>query len=538
MRVAEMLRLQSRSATGAAHRRGAVSPQRLVGACGLLALAFACSSDLQSAERRAKAKKTILLSTAYDDERVGDDVAKEIEAEMGLYESPELTAYVGEIGRRLVGYAPMRPFQYKFLILDQMEPNAFSLPGGHIYVSRGLIALANSEDELAGVLGHEIIHAAERHVAAQQEMSRRGNPFVIPYLRMAKLAAYSRDAERSADRGGQELAAKAGYDPKALSTFLEHLGDSERLDIGYSRLTSYFSTHPGTTERVAATAADAVPMKWTRDPMRTDGREEHLRQIDGIVLGTDPAEGIFRESEFLHPDMNFRILFPHGWELVNSPQAVGAATQGGNVRILLTARSATRQEQADPDSPLTARTQVPQPISAREAAEQFIEDTSDEFEVRAVRSQAIQVGPIDAHRIDVEGHMAGTAIAGQVTFVPHNGLMFRITGIALASQWPQYVGRARTVARTFRALTEEEQQSIEVLQLRVVRAQEGEDIASLSERTRNAWSIGRTAVLNSTFVYTRFDEDALVKIARPSRYIPAADTDVDANVDTGEEEPR
>ena len=484
-------------------------------------------------------RKTILLSTVYDDQRVGDEVAKEIEAEMGLYESPELTTYVAEIGRRLVGYAPLRPFQYEFLILDQMEPNAFSLPGGHIYVSRGLIALANSEDELAGVLGHEIIHAAERHVAAQQEMSRRGNPFVIPYLRMAKMAAYSQDAERSADRGGQELAAKAGYDPKALSTFLEHLGDSERLEIGYSRLTSYFSTHPGTTERVAATAADAVPMQWKRDPVRADGREEHLRHIDGIVLGTDPAEGIFRESEFLHPDMDFRILFPYGWELLNSPQAVGATTQGGNVRILLTAQSATRQEQADPDSPLIARTQVPQPISAGEAAEQFIEDTSDDLEVRAVRSQAIQIGPIDAHRIDVEGHMAGTAIAGQVTFIPHNGLMFRLTGIALASQWSQYVGRARTVARTFRALTEEEQQSIEVLQLRVVRAQEGEDIVALSERTRNAWNIGRTAVLNSTFVDTRFEADALVKIARPSRYVPAADTDAGTDAtDTKQEEPR
>jgi predicted Zn-dependent protease len=514
-----------------------VSRRRLFSACGLLALAFGCANDLQSAERAARDKKTILLSTVYDDERVGEDVAKEIEAEMGIYESPELTAYVAELGRELVAYAPMRPFQYKFRILDQMEPNAFSLPGGHIYVSRGLIALANSVDELAGVLGHEIIHAADRHVAAQQEMSRRSNPFLMPYLRMAKLAAYSQDAERAADRGGQELAAKAGYDPTALSTFLEQLGDSERLEIGYSRMTTYFSTHPGTTERIAATAADAVAIGWTLDPYRKDGHEEHLQHLDGVVLGTDPAEGIFRESEFLHPDMNFRILFPHGWELLNTPQAVGAATQGGNVRILLTARSATRREQGDPDSPLTAQTGLQPPLTAKEAAEQFIADTNDEFDVRALRSQPIQIGPIDAHRVDVEGAMAGIAIAGQITFIPHNGLMFRLMGLSEAKRWSQYVGRSRTVARTFRALTNEERNSIEVLRLRVVRAQEGEDIASLSERTGNAWNSGRTAVLNATFIDARFDQDELVKIARPSRYVPAAAAaDLEGNGGDGADE--
>jgi predicted Zn-dependent protease len=241
-----------------------------------------------------------------------------------------------------------------------------------------------------------------------------------------------------------------------------------------------------------------------------------------MLLGTDPAEGIFRDSEFLHPDMDFRILFPRGWELVNTHQAVGATTPDGNGRIFLTARRATLPlEPADPDSrlePESAGPAGPRLLTAKEAADEFIADHGDEFEVRVVRSQPLQIGSIDAYRIDVEGRMSGTAIGGQITFIPHNGLMFRVTGVAPAAQWSHYVGRARTVARTFRPLEAEERDSVEALHLRVVEALDGEDIASLSQRRGNAWSPGRTAVLNAIFVDTRFRQGDLVKIARSSRY--------------------
>ena len=120
---------------------------------------------------------------------------------------------------RLLRHAPQRPFEYEFKILDQTVPNAFALPGGKIYVSRGLLSLASSEDELAGVLGHEITHAVERHAAGRIEHASRLNPFIIGLMRAAEIAEYSRDQERDADRGGQILAAQAGYDPVGIATF-------------------------------------------------------------------------------------------------------------------------------------------------------------------------------------------------------------------------------------------------------------------------------------------------------------------------------
>jgi predicted Zn-dependent protease len=508
-------RLQGLAGAGAACLR--------ILACALLGLAFALHG---CAGGGAKKKKTILLHTEYSDQALGDDVAKEIEAEMGLYDSPVLVEYITAIGRRMLPYAPRRPFQYTFAILDQMAPNAFSLPGGHIYVSRGLIALASNEDELAGVIGHEIIHAAERHVAAQQELTRRSSPLVLPWIRMARLAAYSQDHERAADRGGQEIAADAGYDPAALSEFLKHLGDIERLTIGYSRLTSYFGTHPGTTERVATTAADATTIEWERNAARpVADRHEYLGRISGITLGTDPREGVFRGSEFIHPDMDFRLLFPRGWELINTHAAVGAASPDGRAQIILTAGPGRVPLDAPDTLAGTQLEHTREPpkdraLSPKEAADRFIENPDDEFEVGIVKAQPLTLAGIPAYRIDIKGLMSGTSIRGQLTFIAHRGLMFRIAALAPSGSWSNFVGRARTVERTFRPLDDTERNSVELSRLRVVVALEGEDIPSLSNRTRNSWTAGRTAVLNSVFVNQRFREGDRLKIARSTPYRP------------------
>ncbi len=531
--------------------RAGCRPWVLLPAVGLL-LACAQGAAAPRDDEVVNRKRTILLSTEYDDLKAGEDAAVQIEAEMGLYDSPALAAYVEEVGHRLVAYAPLRPFQYTFQIVDQMTPNAFSLPGGHIYVSRGLIALANTEDELANVLGHEIIHAAERHAAAQQELARRTSPFLMPYIRMARLAAYSRDHERAADKGGQTIAARAGYDPGALAEFLKHLGDTERLTIGYSRLSSYFDTHPGTTERVASTASHAMTLTWTLDPTRETGRAAYLKKIEGIVLDTDPAEGIFRDTEFIHPDLDFRVIFPRGWEVVNTREAVGAVSPDGNARIFITLEaplapekpgrtgdgektggdtgeaSATAGEPGVPEEtppPATAATpsepeKPPQMPTAREAADRFVADHGDEFRIHVVRAQPVQIGDIDSWRIDFEGSMGGQSVGGQATFIPHVGQVFRVMAVATSSSWSQYVGRAHAAARTFRPLTEEERGSVQVIHLRLVRALPDETITALSQRADNAWGPGRTAVLNGLFVDNRFEGGEIVKIARAVPYTP------------------
>jgi predicted Zn-dependent protease len=470
----------------------------LVLACAVAWLLVACAPQSPSPRQ---GERRVVLSTEYDDRRAGDEAFKELQAELGLVDAPELTAYVRRIGSRLVLHAPQRSFPYQFAIVDQFEPNAFALPGGYIFVSRGLLALANSEDELANVIGHEITHAAERHAAAQQEYARRQNPLALPWILMGRLAAYGRDQERDADRSGQILAARAGYDPAAMSEFLKNLGGVERLQTGVSRIPSFAATHPGISERVAECAARAQTIDWERDPALPVGREAYLRQLDGLPLGTNPAEGVFDGDRFLHPDLDFHLQFPHGWDYKNTHEAVGAVSPTGDAVIFLKAEGAERDPML--------------------AADDFVAAHAEEFALRVLRAQPVRIGDIDAFRLEIEGTSGGQKLAGLLTFIPYGGLMYRITGVAPVRVIGQYQGRARKAAGSFRPLTVRERASIEKTTLRIVRAVPDEELVTLSKRTGNTWDPQRTAVLNGLPATTRFQGGEGVKIAQSEPYRPS-----------------
>lgn len=444
-------------------------------------------------------KKRTILATEFDDVEVGEQAAQELSAQMGIYRDPAVTEYVTEVGRRMVQYAPRRPFHYSFSVVDQAMPNAFALPGGHVYVSRGLLALANNESELAGVIGHEITHSAERHAASQQEMARRGNPFRMPILRMAKLAAYGRAQEHDADRGGQQIAAAAGYDPTGLPSFLQKLGDLERLRGG-SRMPSYLSTHPGTVERVSTTSQRASQLeRGASQPVEADAHG-YLKRIDGIVVGPNPAEGIFRGNRFVHPGLGFEMRFPQDWKTVNEHQTVGATSPDGGAIVFLSV-------EGDAQDP-------------REFAEQFMAPLAERFNLEILRDSPIKIGDIDGWRVAAKGNVGGSRLAGQLTFIPYDGLMYRITAVAPARGADDYVAQARNTVRSFRPLPADSAEEFEVMRLRITRANPGESVAELMQRTSSALRPGGVAVINGVMVDHRFKGGELVKYVALERYSP------------------
>ncbi|NNL84274.1 MAG: M48 family metalloprotease, partial [Myxococcales bacterium] len=217
--------------------------------CALILAAGCARSPRPSPEEGRKRPENLILSSEHADEKAGEEGSKRVEVEMGLVDDPKLVAYLDSLGQRIAVHAIQRTFDYQFRIVDQDVPNAFALPGGYIYISRGLLALAGSEDELANVIGHEITHVAARHAAGRQVIAQRGNLLGLPgavvgavlgekagkrvansitYTNPAYIAAYSRDQERAADRMGQKITARAGYDPAAMVTFLKRLTSTER----------------------------------------------------------------------------------------------------------------------------------------------------------------------------------------------------------------------------------------------------------------------------------------------------------------------
>lgn len=448
-----------------------------------------------------RGQRTVVLDSPDADAKVGDEASREVEAQVGVVRDPALQKYLQSLGTKLVRFAPARPFQYRFEVVDQWSPNAFALPGGHIFVSRGLLVLTNSEDELACVVGHEITHAAERHAASRQAFTEQLSPFALGIPRMLRLAAYARDQERMADTGGQRICSAAGYDPRALSTFLQSLDLVERLQMGSSRIPTFLDTHPGTPERIGSAAIFASTLPPV--PERGAGaRESYLTHFDGLILGTDPSEGVIQGSRFVHPDLGVTLAFPSGWEIANTPAAVVALSPKRDARFAL--------EDAGPgdDPQAVAEPYLARRLSEVRAAIQF----KGAQQTRCCKSFVVR-GQVETPQ---------GVIAGQLTWVALDGRVYRLSAAYVPIAAEKYADRAKQMVRSFRPLTDDERAAISVNRLRLVRARAGETIAAFSARTGNVYDVHPTAIANGLSVDAVLAEGQLLKIGVREKYVPPA----------------
>jgi predicted Zn-dependent protease len=465
--------------------------------CAVALAALACGGSAPPRER----PREVILRSEDVDRKVGEESSQDVKAQLGLIEDPELVAYVAKVGARLARHAPKRNFEYSFQVVDQEAPNAFALPGGFIFVSRGLLTLANTEDQLANVLGHEIVHVAARHAAARQEVGS-SLPAKLDWLRGGYLASYGRDQEREADDLGQRLAAAAGYDPEGLVHFMRDLNHTERLAFGSSRLPGFWDTHPSTQSRVAEAAARANMIAWKRETPIAADRIDYLRLMDGVAVGARAAEGVFVADRFMHADLDLYIHFPPSWKTVNTHNAVGAISPKRDAQIFL-------------------EIQGPGDDVERAAGEYVAELGDSGFRVKNARS--LRIGSHAAFR--VEGQLLGPVglLDAQLTWLTRGSSVYRFTALAPAGVFQRYTGTFLNVPRSLRSLTDRERAKIQEMRLRIAVAISGESLAELSERTGNRWDIQQTAVMNDLFADHVLDAGQLVKIAITEDYFPDSD---------------
>ena len=271
----------------------------------------------------------------------------------GAYEDARLNALVSRAVERLVAASERPDQRYRITILNSPAVNAFALPTGHLYVTRGLISLANDTSELASVLSHEMAHVIARHAAMREDRARQvalvGRVFdnfgadpEMNALALAKskiaLATFSRSQELEADGIGVGIAARAGYDPFGAVRFLSSLGRQAELrpanqDTGDRRMPDFLSSHPATPERVRNAQINARqfsgPGAGNRD------RPTYLAAVDGMLYGEDPSEGFVRGRRFLHPRLGFTVTAPEGFMLDNTAQAVLGIKDGGSEALRL-----------------------------------------------------------------------------------------------------------------------------------------------------------------------------------------------------------
>lgn len=391
----------------------------------------------------------------------------------GIYRAPALQEMIEQTISRL-GPASERPeLKYRVTILNSPAINAFALPGGSLYVTRGLISLANDTSELASVLSHEMAHVVARHAAIREDQIRAAvlNSRAISdtlsdpqlgALALARsrlsIATFSRGQELEADAVGVGIASRAGYDPYGASRFLTSMGRFAQLRAAtlgnnQSKELDFLSSHPSTPERISIAVANA---KQFVNPRATErNREPFLRSLDGVTYGDDPKEGLVRGRNFLHPNLGFAFTAPEGFALENTPQAVLGATQNGREALRL---DAVRVEESQ---------SLPDYIS---------------------KGWVEGINPTTIETFQINGFEAATATARgeQWSFrlyaIRFGGDVYRIA-FAARELSPQLEAAFRDAASSFRRVPNEEAQAVRPLKIRLHQVVAGDTAERLAARS-------------------------------------------------------
>ncbi len=446
------------------------------------------------------------------DKKLGAENAKIVEAQMGLYQDEKMTDYVRKIGSRLVSKLEKNPFEFHFAIADEGVPNAFALPGGYVYVTRGLLALITTEDELACVMGHEIIHVTERHSIQQMRSSilprmlelpgnivgtvvheDLGNLLNMPIAtsNALLLTSYSRKHETESDTKGVTLASKAGYDPGAMKSILDRLSKAIEVVTDQSEKKSYFSDHPYTPDRIKKIDKTQTKLSWEETAKIS---ANFPAPLNGMVFGVNPKKGIFNDQVFIHPDLNFTLTFPEGWHTSNQSTAVSAIHEDHQAGVFVGLE--------DPGK------------SPEEYAKIFEEEIEKEHKQKPTISEPRTVNDHPGYLITMEDNSGSKPMYIHILWLKMDEKVFKLIGLAPRSQEPQL----RATALSLRTLTDEERNSVKVKVLRVVQAKENESIEALNNRTNNILNSNLTAIINGIDEGEQLKSDQLIKVIVKEKY--------------------
>jgi len=455
----------------------------------------------------------LTLISAEQEKEIGAEENKKIEEGMGFADDTGFTPFLDQLGQRLAEHSPRKNVTFQFHIVDMAEPNAFALPGGYVYVSRGLLALTNAEGELAGVVGHEIGHVAARH--AVQRISKQA-PLAVVFgivsgvtglvsstvgdllggigdlAQRAIFSPYSRSQETEADEVGQQIAAEAGWDPVELSTFLGTLEREVVLHEKEPRKPSFFDSHPPTPDRVANTRDHAKSLtRAVRDPI-SPTREAYLARLNGLVVGPRAAGGMFYGTTFLHPDLNFFVKLPDKWQHENAPGKMVAVAPKGDAAIVL-------QAVAKGDDPLEG---------ARALGKAQKVDL-------VAKAESTKINGLPAARTvfpsDGKAHI-------ELTWIAHGGLIFQFLAVAPSDRSKDLQPVFESVTGSFRPLSARERASVTEKRVRLITARGGETIDALASRAKSAWKAEEVAVVNGLVVTAPLREGQVLKVAVEERY--------------------
>jgi len=297
-------------------------------------------------------KKQLVLMSESQEIAMGAATDPEIVAQYGRYEDKILQDFITQKGNEMAAISHRPDLKYEFKIVDSEVLNAFAVPGGYVYFTRGIMAHFNNEAEFAGVLGHEIGHITARHSVSQQSKAILGQVGLIGSMILVPQVAefaeplseglgllflkFGRDAERQSDELGVEYSSKIGYDAKEMAGFFNTL---ERQSSGSesAELPDFLSTHPNPGDRNIAVSKLSDEWKKKLNLINPKvSRESYLKKIEGLIYGEDPKQGFLENDVFYHPVLKFQLNTPKGWNYQNKPQELEFAPKDGKAILIMT----------------------------------------------------------------------------------------------------------------------------------------------------------------------------------------------------------
>jgi predicted Zn-dependent protease len=401
-------------------------------------------------------KRELALVSETQEIEMGRQGAAAVAATIGLSQDSELQAYVNRIGQAVALKTERPQLAWEFHVVDDAAVNAFALPGGFIFVTRGLLTHMTNEAELASVLGHEAGHVAARH--SVQQMSRQQfaslglgvgsvlSPAIARYGEAAGAGLgllflkYSRDDETQADKLGFRYALDANYDTREMIGVFEMLQrDAQRAGDG--GLPTWQSSHPDPGNRIRTVQGMVTASTQNFSNMKV-AEAEFLRRVNGMVYGADPRAGFFKGTLFVHPQLQFVLRFPDGWNLLNAANSVSGMSAAGDAVIEL------RGAQG----------------SASEAATRFF------------GQQGLQAGATS--QTSIHGNIAvtgaftaqtdeGGAVRGMATFVEYGGGTWGITAYSMSDRFATYNTQFERATASFDGLTDRVALAVQPLRIRV-----------------------------------------------------------------------
>jgi len=431
---------------------------------------------------------------------MGREYDQEVAASIGLYADSGLQRYIQQFGARLAATSERPNLPWTFHVVDDPVVNAFALPGGYIYVTRGILAHLNSEAELAGVVGHEIGHVTARHSVSQmskQQLAQIGlavGTIASPeFERFAGLASaglgvlflkYSRDAERQADDLGLRYMRRVTYDPREMPHVFELLTRVSQAQGG-GRVPEWLATHPDPENRRGRIEQEIATLPQTFSGVAVN-RDAYLRRLDGLVFGNNPREGYFKDNQFFHPDLRFRVTFPEGWTTSNGKQAVVAVSPQKDALVEV---SVAKEQTAD--------------AAARAFLAQRGFTSGDP--VRA------SVGGLPAVSAAFAATTESGTLRGTALFVEQGGAVYRLVGYAADARWPAVQRAAERALQSFARLTDPAALAVQPQRVDIVRLDRRTTIEEMARQRPSPASVAALALVNQVDPQTPLEPGRLVK---------------------------